>query len=156
MVPPCGMARRPALTGHACGEDTAAPTAQVYGGLVFMDFSAEATAELGRGRYISLDPAVLPPLWLIYRREPEGGDGQRGLGAWGRRAGGQAGSCLCSDQLCIKGSSQGTHSHDLGAPSCSTSPSAVPCSPAAPPGKDSGRVHATVKQLWVAGDAATR
>lgn len=62
---------------------------------MFMDFSAEATAELGRGRYISLDPAVLPPLWLIYRREREPGDGHRGceLGAGGQ-AGGQAVACV--------------------------------------------------------------
>ena len=41
---------------------------QVYGGLVHMDFSP------GRGNevYRSLDPSLLPPLYLLYSAEPSG------------------------------------------------------------------------------------
>lgn len=41
---------------------------QIYGGLVHMDFGAETMQLTGRGRYTSLDPTLLPPLWLIYRQ----------------------------------------------------------------------------------------
>lgn len=43
------------------------PNLQVYGGLVAMDFDERRVAREGRGRYRSLDPALLPPLWLLYR-----------------------------------------------------------------------------------------
>lgn len=33
-----------------------------------MDFGADTMQLTGRGRYTSLDPALLPPLWLIYRQ----------------------------------------------------------------------------------------
>lgn len=70
---------------------------QVYGGLLFMDFSPGLNGPASRrGRYRALDPGLLPPLHLIYR--------------------------------------------------------------AAPPaeGKDSGAVHADVRQRWMAGDAEAR
>jgi len=41
----------------------------VYGGLVYMDFSEEAFAENGgvHGRYLNMDPALLPPLFIAYK-----------------------------------------------------------------------------------------
>lgn len=45
---------------------------QVYGGLVYMDFSREALVEicgLPCGRYERLDPALLPPLYVAYSEE---------------------------------------------------------------------------------------
>lgn len=39
---------------------------QVYEGAVFMDFDKQAMAEQGHGRYESLDPAALPPLFVAY------------------------------------------------------------------------------------------
>lgn len=39
---------------------------QVYGGLVLMSFDPAHMQQHGRGRYRSLDPAVLPPLQVIY------------------------------------------------------------------------------------------
>lgn len=45
---------------------------QVYGGLVYMDFSREAMVEvcgLPCGRYERLDPALLPPLYVAYSEE---------------------------------------------------------------------------------------
>jgi glucuronokinase len=40
---------------------------QVYGGLVFMDFNEAFFMANGHGRYQSLDPNLLPPLFLAYR-----------------------------------------------------------------------------------------
>jgi glucuronokinase len=39
---------------------------QVYGGLVHMDFNKSVMSSQGHGNYTSLDPTVLPPLYLIY------------------------------------------------------------------------------------------
>lgn len=44
--------------------------AQVYGGLVYMDFSKENMDELGHGIYIPMDLSLLPPLYLIYAENP--------------------------------------------------------------------------------------
>jgi len=43
--------------------------AQVYGGLVYMDFSETTMQRQGYGDYESLDPAALPPLYIAYRRD---------------------------------------------------------------------------------------
>ncbi|HPU98868.1 MAG TPA: GHMP kinase, partial [Candidatus Hydrogenedentes bacterium] len=42
---------------------------QVYGGLVFMDFSCDLMERQGHGNYEELDPGLLPPLFLAYRTE---------------------------------------------------------------------------------------
>ncbi|WIA36426.1 hypothetical protein OEZ86_007736 [Tetradesmus obliquus] len=65
---------------------------QVYGGVVCMDFDQQHMEACGCGIYESLDPALLPRLWLVWCDNPS----------------------------------------------------------------DSGRVHSTVKQRWLAGDAAVR
>ncbi|CAM0149311.1 unnamed protein product [Urochloa decumbens] len=44
--------------------------AQVYGGLVYMDFSKEHMDMLGHGIYMPLDVNLLPPLYLIYAENP--------------------------------------------------------------------------------------
>ncbi|XP_061337394.1 glucuronokinase 1-like [Gastrolobium bilobum] len=44
--------------------------AQVYGGLVYMDFSKENMDKLGHGIYVPLDVSLLPPLYLIYAENP--------------------------------------------------------------------------------------
>ncbi|XP_066398321.1 glucuronokinase 1 isoform X2 [Miscanthus floridulus] len=44
--------------------------AQVYGGLVYMDFSKEHMDKLGHGIYMPLDVNLLPPLYLIYAQNP--------------------------------------------------------------------------------------
>ncbi|VAI54144.1 probable glucuronokinase 2 [Triticum dicoccoides] len=44
--------------------------AQVYGGLVYMDFSQEHMDKLGHGVYTPLDVDLLPPLYLIYAENP--------------------------------------------------------------------------------------
>ncbi|GAB4847894.1 Glucuronokinase 1 [Ancistrocladus abbreviatus] len=44
--------------------------AQVYGGLVFMDFSKEHMDKLGHGIYVPMDISLLPPLYLIYAENP--------------------------------------------------------------------------------------
>ncbi|XP_039810694.1 glucuronokinase 1-like isoform X3 [Panicum virgatum] len=44
--------------------------AQVYGGLVYMDFSQEHMDKLGHGIYRPLDVNLLPPLYLIYAENP--------------------------------------------------------------------------------------
>ncbi|CAL4884577.1 unnamed protein product [Urochloa decumbens] len=44
--------------------------AQVYGGLVYMDFSKEHMDMLGHGIYRPLDVNLLPPLYLIYAENP--------------------------------------------------------------------------------------
>ncbi|XP_043717342.1 glucuronokinase 1-like [Telopea speciosissima] len=44
--------------------------AQVYGGLVYMDFSTEYMDDLGHGMYTPMDINVLPPLHLIYAENP--------------------------------------------------------------------------------------
>ncbi|CAO2829907.1 unnamed protein product [Amaranthus hypochondriacus] len=44
--------------------------AQVYGGLVFMDFSKTHMDELGHGIYTPMDTSLLPPLYLIYAENP--------------------------------------------------------------------------------------
>jgi glucuronokinase len=43
----------------------------VYGGLVHMDFTEEAYAANGglHGNYHNLDPSLLPPLFVVYRKE---------------------------------------------------------------------------------------
>ncbi len=40
--------------------------AQVYQGLVYMDFDRSLMDRQGHGNYVSLDPSVLPPLYLAY------------------------------------------------------------------------------------------
>ncbi|KAK3033077.1 hypothetical protein RJ639_035703 [Escallonia herrerae] len=44
--------------------------AQVYGGLVYMDFSKTHMDDLGHGKYIPMDTNLLPPLHLIYAENP--------------------------------------------------------------------------------------
>lgn len=44
--------------------------AQVYGGLVYMDFSQKHMEELGHGIYIPMDIDLLPSLHLIYAENP--------------------------------------------------------------------------------------
>ncbi|XP_074556095.1 glucuronokinase 1-like [Curcuma longa] len=44
--------------------------AQVYGGLVYMDFSKEHMDNLGHGLYSPMDISLLPPLYLIYAVNP--------------------------------------------------------------------------------------
>ncbi|XP_044465886.1 glucuronokinase 1-like [Mangifera indica] len=44
--------------------------AQVYGGLVYMDFSKEHMDSLGHGIYTQMDTDLLPPLHLIYAENP--------------------------------------------------------------------------------------
>ncbi|KAK9272347.1 hypothetical protein L1049_002718 [Liquidambar formosana] len=44
--------------------------AQVYGGLVYMDFSKEYMDDLGHGIYTPMDSGLLPPLHLIYAENP--------------------------------------------------------------------------------------
>lgn len=44
--------------------------AQVYGGLVYMDFSKENMEKSGHGIYIPMDISLLPPLYLIYAENP--------------------------------------------------------------------------------------
>ncbi|KAF8402804.1 hypothetical protein HHK36_010895 [Tetracentron sinense] len=44
--------------------------AQVYGGLVYMDFNKEYMDDLGHGMYTPMDISVLPPLHLIYAENP--------------------------------------------------------------------------------------
>ncbi|KAG0450396.1 hypothetical protein HPP92_026807 [Vanilla planifolia] len=44
--------------------------AQVYGGLVHMDFSKENMDRLGHGIYTPMDINLLPPLYLIYAENP--------------------------------------------------------------------------------------
>jgi len=43
--------------------------AQVYEGLVYMDFDKELMGRQGWGHYEPLDPAMLPPLYLAYRAD---------------------------------------------------------------------------------------
>jgi glucuronokinase len=43
--------------------------AQVYEGLVYMDFAKEIMQERGHGYYERLDPALLPPVYLAYQQE---------------------------------------------------------------------------------------
>lgn len=43
--------------------------AQVYQGLVFMDFNKDMMDVQGYGRYEPLDPALLPPLFIAYRTD---------------------------------------------------------------------------------------
>lgn len=42
---------------------------QVYEGLVYMDFNRELMDRQGYGHYESLDPALLPPLYVAYRAD---------------------------------------------------------------------------------------
>ncbi|KAL3640097.1 Glucuronokinase 1 [Castilleja foliolosa] len=44
--------------------------AQVYGGLVYMDFNKKYMDEFGHGDYILMDIDLLPPLYLIYAENP--------------------------------------------------------------------------------------
>ncbi|CAA0833782.1 Glucuronokinase 1 [Striga hermonthica] len=44
--------------------------AQVYGGLVYMDFNKKHMEEFGHGEYIPMDVDLLPPLYLIYAENP--------------------------------------------------------------------------------------
>jgi galactokinase/mevalonate kinase-like predicted kinase len=43
--------------------------AQVYEGLTYMDFDRSFMEEHGHGMYESLDPALLPPLYIAYRTD---------------------------------------------------------------------------------------
>lgn len=43
--------------------------AQVYEGLVYMDFNKETMDRQGYGRYEPLDPSLLPPLYVAYRAD---------------------------------------------------------------------------------------
>jgi len=43
---------------------------QVYGGTVYMDFSKELMEGRGYGRYEYIDSDLMPPLLLVYCREP--------------------------------------------------------------------------------------
>jgi glucuronokinase len=43
--------------------------AQVYEGLVYMDFAREYFDRQGCGEYVRLDPALLPPLYVAYRTD---------------------------------------------------------------------------------------
>lgn len=49
--------------------------AQAYGGLTFMDFDRAHMAAHGHGRYESLDPALLPELYLAQRPQAPGHSG---------------------------------------------------------------------------------
>ncbi|KAK1286914.1 Glucuronokinase 1 [Acorus calamus] len=44
--------------------------AQVYGGLVYMDFSKKYMDDWGHGMYAPMDIGLLPPLYLIYAENP--------------------------------------------------------------------------------------
>ncbi|KAL7094886.1 hypothetical protein ACP275_11G132900 [Erythranthe tilingii] len=44
--------------------------AQVYGGLVYMDFNKKHMEDLGYGEYTHMDVDLLPPLYLIYAENP--------------------------------------------------------------------------------------
>ncbi|CAL0317305.1 unnamed protein product [Lupinus luteus] len=44
--------------------------AQVYGGLVYMDFGKEYMEKMGHGIYRPMDLSLLPPLYLIYAENP--------------------------------------------------------------------------------------
>ncbi|XP_057791708.1 glucuronokinase 1-like [Salvia miltiorrhiza] len=44
--------------------------AQVYGGLVYMDFDKKLMEDLGHGNYMPMDLDLLPPLYLIYAENP--------------------------------------------------------------------------------------
>ncbi|XP_078436330.1 glucuronokinase 1-like isoform X2 [Wolffia australiana] len=44
--------------------------AQVYGGLVYMDFSKEHMDKYGHGKYLPMDVSLLPPFHLIYAENP--------------------------------------------------------------------------------------
>ncbi|EFJ23156.1 hypothetical protein SELMODRAFT_232550 [Selaginella moellendorffii] len=44
--------------------------AQVYGGLVYMDFDEEHMLRTGNGIYKRMDPQLLPPLYVIYAQNP--------------------------------------------------------------------------------------
>ena len=43
--------------------------AQVYQGVVYMDFSRELMDAQGYGRYVELDPDLLPPIYIAYRAD---------------------------------------------------------------------------------------
>jgi glucuronokinase len=43
--------------------------AQVYEGLVYMDFDSEYMSQHGHGIYEPLDPGILPPLYIAYQTE---------------------------------------------------------------------------------------
>jgi len=43
--------------------------AQVYGGLTYMDFDQSTMKEQGYGTYEPLDPALLPKIYIAYKRE---------------------------------------------------------------------------------------
>ncbi len=43
--------------------------AQVYEGLTYMDFDQDFMNEHGHGRYESLDPGLLPPIYIAYQTE---------------------------------------------------------------------------------------
>ncbi|GER47448.1 GHMP kinase family protein [Striga asiatica] len=44
--------------------------AQVYEGLVYMDFNKKHMEDFGHGEYIPMDEGLLPPLYLIYAENP--------------------------------------------------------------------------------------
>jgi len=43
---------------------------QVYGGMVYMDFNEQHMGQHGHGRYESLDPDLLPPLFVAFMSDP--------------------------------------------------------------------------------------
>ena len=51
---------------------------QVYGGIVYMDFSEEIMRENGRGCYEVLDPGLIPSLFLVYIKNPSFSGGVHG------------------------------------------------------------------------------
>ena len=42
---------------------------QVYEGLVYMDFNEALMKKQGHGKYVELDPALLPPIYVAYRTD---------------------------------------------------------------------------------------
>ncbi|KAG1365719.1 hypothetical protein COCNU_12G007190 [Cocos nucifera] len=60
--------------------------AQVYGGLVYMDFSKEYMDKSGHGMYTPMDISLLPPLHLIYAENPSD-SGKLGVNPHGRQDG---------------------------------------------------------------------
>ena len=60
-----------ATHGHMCARRPVY-ILQVYGGVVYMDFDEQYMAGSGGvGRYSRLDPALLPPLHLMYSSHPK-------------------------------------------------------------------------------------
>lgn len=49
---------------------------QVYGGVVYMDFSRELMAKQGHGNYKYIEPQLLPHLFVAYTKHPAGESGR--------------------------------------------------------------------------------